>query len=168
MKNIARFLAAVIAALTLDLLTKTWAEQALTPHQPIPILGDFLRFTLGYNTGVTFGLFADSGVVPLVITAVIIITLFIWMAWAIYHGDITGTAVWLFGIVLGGAMGNIIDRLPDLRVTDFIDIGIGTTRWYTFNLADTFIVFGVIFLILITLLEKESPAKQRAGSKKGK
>lgn len=63
-------------------------------------------------------------------------------------------AVWLLGLILGGAAGNVVDRLPDMRVTDFLDMGIGTVRWFTFNLADVFIVFGTLLLVLISMTEK--------------
>ncbi len=154
MKNISRLLLAFIIALSLDALTKTWAEQTLTLYQPMPVLSELLRFTLGYNTGITFGLFANSGSAPLILTGIIISGVFIWILLAIHRGEFSGTAVYLLGLILGGAAGNFVDRLPDMRVTDFLDMGIGTVRWYTFNVADIFIVFGTLFLLLVTLTEK--------------
>lgn len=167
MKNILHFLLALLIALALDALTKIWAEQTLTLYQPLPVLGNWLRFTLGYNSGITFGLFANSGLIPLVITGAILASVFIWVTLAIWRGDFSVTAVWLLGFVVGGAAANFIDRLPDLRVTDFLDAGIGATRWYTFNLADAFIVFGVLGLLLITRLGKpppEEPQKEAEGA----
>ncbi len=155
MKNIVHFLLAFIIALSLDALTKAWAEQTLIHYQPTPVLGDLLRFTLGYNTGFAFGSFANSDIAPLIITGIIITGLFIWILLAVRQGEFSGTAVWLLGFILGGAAGNCVDRLPDLRVTDFLDMGIGVTRWYTFNLADMFIVFGTLILFLVTLSEKK-------------
>ena len=154
MRNISRLLLAFTMALSLDALTKAWAVQTLTLYQPAPVLGEMMRFTLGYNTGITFGLFANSGSAPLIVTGVIIFGLFIWTLLAVRRGEFSGTAVWLLGLILGGAAGNFVDRLLDMRVTDFLDVGIGTVRWYTFNLADVFIVFGIIFLLLFTLTEK--------------
>ncbi|NKQ34254.1 MAG: signal peptidase II [Chloroflexi bacterium] len=154
MKNILHFFLAFIIAVSLDALTKAWAEQTLTLYQPMPVLGNWLRFTLGYNTGVTFGLFANSGITPLIITGIILTGIFIWVVLAVWRGEFSGTAVWLLGFILGGAAANFIDRLPDLRVTDFLDMGIGATRWYTFNLADAFIVFGTLTLLLVTLFDR--------------
>ena len=158
MKNILHFFLAFIIALSLDALTKAWAEQTLTLYEPVPVLGNWLRFTLGFNTGITFGLFANSGITPLIITGIILTGIFIWVVLAVWRGEFSGTAVWLLGFILGGAAANFIDRLVDLRVTDFLDMGIGTTRWYTFNLADAFLVFGVLALLLVTLLDR-SPAE---------
>lgn len=154
MKNISRLLLAFIIAFSLDAMTKTWAEQTLTLYQPMPVLGELLRFTLGFNTGITFGLFANSGFAPLIVTGVIIFGMIIWILLAVHRGEFSGTAVYLLGLILGGAIGNFVDRLPDMRVTDFLDMGIGTVRWYTFNVADIFIVFGALFLLLVTLTEK--------------
>ena len=151
MNNTIRLLLAFVIALSLDALTKAWAEQTLALYQPMPVLGDLLRFTLGYNTGIMFGLFANSGSVPLIVTGVIVLGMFIWVLQAIRRGEFSGTAVWILGFILGGAAGNFADRLPDMRVTDFLDMGIGTIRWYTFNLADVFIVFGTISVLLIAL-----------------
>lgn len=155
MKPIFRFLLAVAIALGLDAWSKFLVEQTLRLYQPQPVLGDLLRLTLGYNTGITFGLFGNSGAAPLIVTGVVVAGMFGWMAWAVYRGEFTGTAVWILGFIFGGAAGNFIDRLLDLRVTDFLDVGVGATRWYTFNLADMFIVFGAITLFLLTLREKE-------------
>ncbi len=160
MKHITRLLLAFIVALSLDVLTKAWAEQTLTLYRPLPVLGDLLRFTLGHNSGVTFGLFADSGSAPLIITGVIIFGMSIWILPAVCRGEFSGTAVYLLGLILGGAVGNFVDRLPDMRVTDFLDVGLGAYRWYTFNLADTFIIFGALILLLITLTEKSQPENE--------
>ena len=78
MKTGLRIFATFIIALLLDGLTKVWAVQALTT--PIPILGQNFRLTLGYNTGVAFGLFADDGIFPLIATGVIIVVLVIWLS----------------------------------------------------------------------------------------
>jgi signal peptidase II len=154
MKNTIRLLLALFIALSLDMATKMWAEQTLTLYQPMPVWGDLLRFTLGFNTGITFGLFANSGSAPLIVTSLITIGIFAWVLLAVWRGEFSGTAVWLLGFILGGAIGNVVDRLIDMRVTDFLDVGIGTARWYTFNLADMFIIFGILFLLLISFLEK--------------
>lgn len=154
MKIISRLLLAFTIVFMLDILTKAWAEQALSFQRPVSVIGDLLRFTLGYNTGVAFGLFAKGGSGPLIVTGVVIIGLAIWAISALRAGDFTPAAVWPMGLILGGAVGNFGDRLLDMCVTDFLDVGIGATRWPTFNLADSFIVLGAIILMLTTLLAK--------------
>lgn len=161
MKAISRLLLAFASALVLDVLTKAWAEQTLTLHRPMPVIGDLFRFTLGYNTGVAFGLFAKGQAGPLIVTGIVIAGVILWSLLALRSGELTSLAAWPMGLILGGAIGNFIDRLPDMRVTDFLDAGIGATRWFTFNLADTFIVLGVIILMLTTLLAKPSLESKR-------
>ena len=56
-----------LLAVALDGLTKIWAERSLEPYQPVPVIGEFFRLTLGYNTGVAFGLFANGGMWPLLV-----------------------------------------------------------------------------------------------------
>jgi signal peptidase II len=151
MKPIYHALIALIIALSLDGMTKTWVEQVLVPFQPVPLAGQFFRLTLGYNTGVAFGLFANGGVWPLVVTGIIIVGMVIWLVSTLRSGELPPTTAWPIGMILGGAIANFADRLPDSRVTDFLDAGFGPTRFPTFNLADTFIVLGVIVLLWLSL-----------------
>ena len=148
MKILSRFLLTLLITFSLDSLTKRWAELNLDAYEPVPIIGDFFRLTLGYNTGVAFGLFANGGSWPLIITGAVIFALLIWFTKALYSGVFSALAAWPAGLLLGGAIGNFVDRLPDGKVTDFLDVGIGATRWPTFNLADSCILIGVALIIL--------------------
>ena len=150
MKQSLYLVTALIIALGLDGASKIWAEQTLDPYQPVPLIGEYLRLTLGYNTGVAFGMFANGGVWPLIITGIIIFGLVIWFVRALAAGHFSISAAAPIGLLLGGAIGNFIDRLSDGQVTDFIDVGIGVTRWPTFNLADSFILVGVGLLMLFS------------------
>ena len=154
MKLHLRFLTALMIALVIDFLTKAWAERTLSLYTPMPLLGQFFHLTLGYNTGVAFGLFANGGVGPLILTGLIIIILAVWMVRAMRTNEIPPVAACPIGLILGGAIANFADRLPDGRVTDFLDFGLGATRFPTFNLADSFIVAGVAILLLISLAPK--------------
>ena len=149
-----RFLTALMIALAIDFLTKAWVERSLLLYTSIPLTGQFFRLTLGYNTGVAFGLFANGGVGPLILTGIIIIILAVWIVRATRANEIPPVAVRPIGLILGGAIANFVDRLPDGRVTDFLDIGIGAARWPTFNVADSFIVVGVAVLLLISVAPK--------------
>ncbi|MCB0208937.1 MAG: signal peptidase II [Anaerolineae bacterium] len=154
MKVLSRLLVAMVIVFILDGLTKVWAEQTLALHEPVRVIGDYFRFTLGHNTGVAFGLFADGGIWPMVITGVIIIFIAFWFVRGLLSGHFVGYAAWPVGMLLGGAIGNFIDRVIDGRVTDFLDAGIGASRWPTFNLADSFILIGVGILMLISFQEQ--------------
>ena len=148
MKIYSRLLVALFLSLILDGSSKIWAQAMLELHQPLPVVGQFFRLTLGYNTGVAFGLFADGGVWPLAITGVVIAGLAFWFARGLYLSHIPPAAGWGIGLLLGGAIGNFADRFFDGRVIDFLDFGVGQTRWPAFNFADSFILIGLTLLML--------------------
>jgi signal peptidase II len=154
MKALTRVVLGLGVALALDGLSKIWVEQTLELYQPVPLIGDFFRFTLGYNTGVAFGMFANGGSGPLVVTGLVILGLTVWFWRALQSGQFPVQAGWPIGLLLGGAIANFVDRLIDGRVTDFLDAGIGATRWPTFNLADSFIIVGMAWLLLINQGER--------------
>lgn len=143
----------------LDVATKSWVQRALALHEPVPVLGEFVRLALGYNTGVAFGLIRDAGAWLFAGSSAIVVALVVW-------GARTARTVrapielWPAGLVRGGAVANVVDRLPDGRVTDFLDVGLGAARWPAFNLADSAIVVGLALLLLansISRLAEEAP-----------
>jgi signal peptidase II len=121
-----------------------------------PLSGPLPLFQIihAYNTGAAFGLFQNMN--PAFIAVAIIVSVGIIVYARQLHGDqrLLGAAI---GLMLGGSLGNLIDRLRLGQVLDFVDLGIGTTRWYTSNLADASIVLGVILLGLALLREDRRP-----------
>ncbi len=158
------FIAAAITCL--DLFTKYLIKNTFDDSgQSVEIAGNYIRFTLIYNKGITFGLFnmVKSSLMPvfLVILAILALTVVVYLYINISHSfkgqipGILGKIALMF--IIGGAMGNIIDRLLNKAVVDFIDVGIGNHRWYTFNTADSFVVIGGIILgILFLFFENKS------------
>ncbi len=162
MKIVIKILIAGGAIFGIDLLTKIWAESTLIPFQPVPVIDDVFRLTLGYNTGVAFGMFANNGLLPLLVTGLIICGLAFWLGRALLQGQFPEQAAWPVGLLLGGALGNFLDRWPDGRVTDFLDFGLGELRWPTFNIADSFILIGVTLLVLFSFSQKPKPENYAA------
>lgn len=154
MRTVNRVLAASAIVLVLDAVTKRLAESGLDRLQPRPLLGQWLRLTLGHNTGVAFGLFANGGIGPLLVTGAIIAGLLLWLDYALRTRQLGLAHGWPLGLLLGGAIANFADRVPDGRVTDFLDVGLGAARWPTFNLADSFIVLGIALLFLGSLRDQ--------------
>ena len=148
------------AALVLlgDWLTKTGAEQLLRVRQPVPVAGEFFRLTLGYNRGVAFGLFAADGPWTTLLGGAVILFLAGWLGAALHSGGLPQRFLVPAGLIAGGGLANFADRLPDGRVTDFLDFGVGLTRWPTFNLADTAITVGIAALLLQLLFTPASQA----------
>lgn len=148
-------------ALLVDAATKSMAKALLVPREPVNLLPG-VDLTLGFNRGISFGLFpAESfAAAALMIAAQIAIAtgLAIWMWRAADFATRTGLA-----LVVGGAGGNIADRIRFGAVTDFIDLHVGEWHWPAFNAADTFIVFGVACLVASHILASRaaSPSEQR-------
>lgn len=108
------------------------------------VLGDLLRFRLSKNTGAVLGILSGSRVVLIIIT-IISIGALILFSYRMRHAP-ASRRVYL-GLVLGGAFGNLIDRLATGEVLDFIDMGIGAYRWPTYNVADIAVTVGAVLLI---------------------
>lgn len=153
-----RLLLAALAAVGFDGLMKAWAERTLALGDPVPVVGDVFRLTLGYNTGVAFGLFAQGGPWLLGVTSAVILGLLSWLLYALRTGTVP-VEVWPLGLIVGGAVANSADRWMDGRVTDFLDLGLDPMRWPAFNLADSFIVVGVAVLLLSTVFESRPGAQ---------
>ncbi len=134
----------------IDQITKSWLRSTIQPGQPpVEIIGDFVRFVHGQNDGGIFGLFGESALI-LGLASMFVIALIV-----VYQAR-EGARSWLLtvalGLLLGGALGNLIDRLTLGHVIDWVDMGIGTWRWYTFNVADAAISIALVILIAIALL----------------
>ena len=142
-----------LAALVLDQLSKWWIlESVMDPPRRIA-LTPFLDLVLVYNRGVSFGVFGGApDWMPWVLTGfalAIAVGLGIWLRRA---GD-----RWLaasIGLVIGGAVGNIVDRLRFGAVVDFIDVHVAGWHWPAFNVADSAITVGVAVLLLDALKSK--------------
>ena len=142
------FLSIVVPIMTIvflfDQVTKYWAESTLCPFNSFPAQGSF-KFVCTYNTGSAFGMFQDQ-TIPLIFASFAGIGLLLW----IYKTHLI-QGPWLhlsMGLQLGGAIGNLTDRLRFGHVTDFIQLAF----WPVFNLADASIVVGVILLVAVFLL----------------
>jgi signal peptidase II len=150
-----------ITIVVLDFITKQFAEASLQRGQPVEVIGDVLRFTLGYNTGIAFGL-SLGGASRWLLVAVTILTmaLIFWLFRAVDERH--KAQIIAFGLIMGGAAGNLLDRIFGQHgVIDFIDVGLGTKRFWTFNIADSGITIGAILLILSSLFESKDK-EQRA------
>jgi signal peptidase II len=117
-------------------------------HRTIPVTS-FINFVLVWNKGVTFGLFnraAGEKILPYILIGVALAILFLLGRWL---WRTTSTAVALaLGAIMGGAFGNVIDRLRYGAVVDFIDFHYQDFHWYAFNVADAAIVTGVALLLI--------------------
>ena len=147
-------LAIVVLGLVFDRATKIIAEQYLTFREAQSVFGDVFRLVLWYNEGAAFGLRFGSPWVHVTLSLVALVVV-AFVLWQTPRSDMM-TRVSL-ALIISGALGNLWDRISVGKVTDFIDIGIGSTRWPTFNVADALVVVGIGLLVLAHLILGRSP-----------
>jgi len=146
------FFTVAASILVADVITKYLAQRKLGFHQPHEVVGDFFRLTLSYNTNAAFGmsLLGGSRWIYVGVTVIILSIL-----WSMYREADSGD-LWqagALGSIVGGALGNLIDRLRwDRGVVDFIDVGIGDKRFWTFNIADSAISVGASMMIILFII----------------
>ncbi|HEX5465147.1 MAG TPA: signal peptidase II [Candidatus Limnocylindrales bacterium] len=156
----ASFGAVAAAVIVADQLSKRWIDASFglawtsgpLPGYaaPTPVLGDLVRIAKSYNDGGIFGLFGSSA--PILALASLAVIGFI----VAYEVRVARSGPWLLsialGLLLGGALGNLADRLRLGYVVDFVDVGLGGLRFYTFNVADSAISVAIVALLVIGLL----------------
>lgn len=131
--------------IVLDQLTKIIVDRTMPLHHSIPIVDGFFSLTYVRNTGAAFGIFAGSHEVfrlPFLIGVSILAIGFILVMLKRLRDDATGLVTALT-FILGGAIGNLIDRVRHGEVIDFLDVYYSNYHWPAFNLADSFITVGV-------------------------
>lgn len=151
--GLGRAAAVAVVAIALDQASKAIVRGQVTPGEHVDVLGIFDVVRVA-NQGIAFGMLDDAGSLVLVIAAV---------AFAVLLGVFLASAerpgLWLpIGLLAGGAVGNLIDRIRVGAVTDFID----PPRWPAFNLADVEITAGVVILVSLYAFGSESAAPERA------
>lgn len=147
----AGFWAIIITVATLDLWSKAaivaWLAPARRPIEVTP----FFNLRLGYNPGISFGLFPAEGEVARAILIGFTLLMALVISWLGLRSQ-SGTERAGFALIAGEALGNVIDRGSDGLVTDFLDIHVFGWHWPTFNLADVAITCGVVMLLFASFL----------------
>lgn len=150
-----------------DCATKRIAESQLLPvHAPREVLGDVLRFTLAYNPGAAFGFSVGPGSRWL-FTAVAIGMTGLFLHWYFRADAQDREFATALALVAGGAIGNLLDRLRSPRgVVDFIDIGLGDVRFWTFNVADMALTVGALLLASLLWKREQLGASPAQGAER--
>jgi signal peptidase II len=145
-----------LALVVADQVTKAWVLNALTPYEPVAVT-PFFNLVLVHNTGAAFSLLAEAGGWQrwffVVLTVVIGAIVSVWL-WRSAGSGRRATPLAL-SLVLGGAIGNLIDRLRFGHVIDFLDFHAAGWHWPAFNLADSAISCGAVLLVLLALAGRE-------------
>jgi signal peptidase II len=150
-------LATAAVTYLVDRVTKAWIVANVEVGEQIPVIGDLVQIWHTENEGAAFGLLQGGGVLFLVVGLVTLIVI----SWVHLTGRLRGVpAAVLLGLVLGGTLGNLTDRLVDGSVTDWVSVGIGSLRWPTWNVADAAVVCGILGLILyLSILDRRAAAR---------
>ena len=144
-----RYLLVSLGVLVLDQWTKWLVEAHLPHHSAHELIPGFLNLTHVRNTGVAFGLFASEGggngllLTLLGLGALAAVGIYFWFTPTRDRMLLTALA-----LVVGGAVGNLIDRVSSGAVTDFIDVYVGTHHWPSFNIADSAISIGIVLMAI--------------------
>jgi signal peptidase II len=140
----------LLALVLADCGSKRVAEENLTPHIPHEVVGEVVRFTLGYNPGAAFGLNVGDASRAVFITLTLVALVVLGAMYRTTPAE-HRTEIVALALITGGALGNLVDRIRAGQVVDFIDVGIGSARFWTFNLADAGITVGALLLALSIL-----------------
>ncbi len=141
---------AAAAVFAVDRLTKWLVESRISDSDVYRVIPGVFEIIRSENRGVAFGIFNDSSfewrtalLALIAAIAVVVISVILWRPQRVDR-----TSLWALSLVLGGAAGNVFDRLVYGRVTDFLQVYLGSYPWPTFNVADSAIVVGSIVLLL--------------------
>ncbi len=155
----------MVSVVLSDIITKAIAVATLSPSGvPSPVIGEWLRWTLVYNRGAAFGLSLGDYSRWIFLTLSLAALVILWrMFRQTLPGDYRRTLA--LALVSAGALGNLIDRVRhEYGVVDFIDVGIGASRWPTFNIADMAVSCGAILLAWVLWNEDVEPATAPAAT----
>ena len=153
------------AVIALDQVSKWWALANLQSYQPVAVIDKFLNWMLAFNTGAAFSFLADSGGwqrwfftgLAIIVSAVLVF----WLARTASGMPASMSMSMPLAMIVGGAIGNVIDRIRFGHVVDFIDIYVGQHHWPAFNIADSAICVGAIGLIAFSLFTGKAEATRR-------
>ena len=157
-----RFLLIMVLVAVSDQLTKLWIVQQFTLHETLPVIPGFFNLTLLYNSGAAFGILSGlpmlwRQIFFISISAAAVIALVI-MQRKLGRQHVLYSIS--FGLISGGALGNMVDRVRWGAVADFLDFYIGKYHWPAFNVADSGITVGIALFILLQFWEERRSASK--------
>jgi len=138
----------VTTIIIIDRLTKIFFSKLFSIGETLPIIRNVLHMTLVHNTGIAFGLFKDQGIVFIIIPIIAVVLLIFNIFYYRNNKELSRTYLFGFSLILGGAIGNLIDRITVGYVIDFIDLRI----WPVFNIADSAITIGAFIIAIKCIL----------------
>lgn len=153
--RIALVLGVAVLVFALDRITKAWVVDNIPVGTARPVVGDYVRIVHAQNTGAAFGLLPERTTLLSILSVVAVLAI-------VYYYRQIASSSWIvsttLGMQLGGAFGNLLDRIAQGYVVDFVDVGIGDLRFWAFNVADSSIVVGIILVTAALWYEEHRTA----------
>ena len=146
-----------LSVLALDFGTKWWIRQNVSPFDPIEVIEGFFRITHAANPGMAFGMLQSVNAWFFIVLTIVAVGMILWFLYGLTPEDRYGA--WALGLILGGALGNLIDRVARGAVVDFLQFDFGLFIFPDFNVADSAIVIGVGLLFLELMVPVQDPDK---------
>jgi signal peptidase II len=142
----------------IDRVTKAWVSENIPLGTARPVVGDYVRIVHAQNTGAAFGLLPERTTLLSVLSVVAVLAIVYYYRQIASNSSLVSATL---GMQLGGAFGNLLDRITQGYVVDFVDVGIGDVRFWAFNVADSSIVVGIILVTLALWYEEHRAATSK-------
>ena len=173
-RRIKIFIIVSIIVIAFDQITKWIIKSTMELHQTIRVIGDFFTISYILNSGIAFGLFDHNPspykAVLLIIISIVALGIILYIFFSL--PKTVKVSVLAMGLIFGGAVGNMIDRIGRGSVVDFLDfdfpditikfLGIHMRRWPTFNVADSCVLVGIVLLLIIIIFHGGKTEQERA------
>jgi len=154
---LSRWLGLSVLVVVLDQLSKYWISSRFSYGESMYVL-DIFNLVLVHNTGAAFSLLSDAGGMQRWLFSIIAIVASVWIVWLLHKHQHQKLFALALSMILGGALGNLIDRIAYGYVLDFLDFHWNTYHFAAFNLADSAITCGAFLLIIEAFMEKKHGA----------
>jgi signal peptidase II len=168
LRGLERLIVTALAVFVLDQVSKLWVARALEPDGSMIVVPGFVNLILSRNTGIVFGILnnLDFAYKAALVTVLSVVAL-LGVGYFVFQSKEQSALVILsLGLILGGALGNVVDRVRLGYVVDFIDVYYRHHHWHTFNVADSAISVGVAILVLQSLTGR--PGAEELGRSESK
>tara|TARA_Y100000590_G_C15515020_1_gene936945 strand:+ start:220 stop:711 length:492 start_codon:yes stop_codon:yes gene_type:complete len=136
----------ILAVFVSDRFSKVYVIKLIESNDKELFINDFLNITLNWNRGIGFGLLSFNATTLYHLISALILLIIIYLIYLMVTSDSTGKLI--IALIIGGAVGNLFDRLTYFAVPDFIDFHINNYHWFTFNVADIFISIGIFLMVI--------------------
>ena len=146
-----RFILIIFLLVCFDIFSKVIVNNSLLFGQSVDTVFPFIELLLIFNTGIAFGIFDNKGELASNLLLIVTILITLYLLWMIIYETKDRNKLAL-SFITGGAIGNVLDRINDGSVTDFLHLKIYNYSLFVFNLADAFITIGAILIIYLSLI----------------